>query len=156
MENEKLRNLVKEERETRQKKKGFSLVELIIVIAILGILAAIITPNVAKFTDSAKISRAVSDAKTIVSAVDAYKAEQEGGTASAIAIDLANTNLSTATGIVGADASIKTWPKELTNITTYNKLLLVADKGNYDKTVTTSGSAGTKWGIDASGNVVIN
>jgi general secretion pathway protein G len=46
-------------------KNGFTLVELIVVIAVLGILAAVVAPNAFKAIEKAKIARAVSDFRTI-------------------------------------------------------------------------------------------
>ena len=48
-----------------KKKKGFTLIELIIVIAILGILAAIAIPKFGNVQKDAKIKSDVSSAKTI-------------------------------------------------------------------------------------------
>lgn len=45
--------------------KGFSLIELIIVIAILAILAAIITPNLLKYTEKARRVRDLDTAKVM-------------------------------------------------------------------------------------------
>lgn len=50
--------------------KGFSLVELIIVIAIMAILAGAIAPAVIRYIRKARASRAMDEARTIVTAVE--------------------------------------------------------------------------------------
>ena len=57
------------------KRKRFTLIELIIVIAILGILAAIVIPNIRDIQGKSRITAIVSDAKNLQTSVDMYHLE---------------------------------------------------------------------------------
>ena len=53
----------------RLNKKGFTLIELIVVIAILGILAAIAIPRFSGFQDNAKNKAVLAEAKTLANTI---------------------------------------------------------------------------------------
>ena len=58
-----------------KKKKGFTLIELIIVIAIIAILAAIAIPNFLSIQRKARVKADIASAKTIYDATSALVAE---------------------------------------------------------------------------------
>ncbi len=57
----------------RKNVKGFSLLELLIVVAIIGILSLIVTPNFRLAKERAKVSAALADMKTIQLALETYR-----------------------------------------------------------------------------------
>lgn len=54
-------------------KKAFTLIELLIVVAIIAILAAIAVPNFLEAQTRAKVSRALSDMRTVNTAFETYR-----------------------------------------------------------------------------------
>ena len=67
--------MLKRMRKQLKNEKGLTLVELLAVIVILGIIAAIAVPAIGNIIDSSRIKAAKADAANIVSAANIYFAE---------------------------------------------------------------------------------
>src|SRR5438132_5469357 len=55
------------------KSKGFTLIELAVVLAIISVLAAVLTPIVVGYLDQARLARAQADVRTIADAIKMYR-----------------------------------------------------------------------------------
>ena len=62
----------------RYGQRGFTLIELLIVVAILGILAAVIVPNLATFLGTGKVAAANTEVANVETAALAYYADNDG------------------------------------------------------------------------------
>ena len=59
--------------QARNKQKGFTLLEVMVVIVILGILASMVVPNLMGNKDKADVQKAVSDIVALENAMDMYR-----------------------------------------------------------------------------------
>jgi len=55
------------------RKCGFTLMEVIVVLIILGIMAMLVVPNILSYPDKARITATQSDIKTISNTIEIYK-----------------------------------------------------------------------------------
>ena len=82
-------------------KSGFTLVEILIVVVILGILAAIVIPQFTEASTEAKTSSLCTDLQTMRSQIELYKIQHSDALPSAAAVGLVNA-LITQTDAAGA------------------------------------------------------
>jgi prepilin-type N-terminal cleavage/methylation domain-containing protein len=79
------------------KRSGFTMIELIFVIVILGILAAVAIPKLAATRDDAKMSRATTDISTVVSDFGTYYTAKSNFKSTTNVNDITNVKLTTTT-----------------------------------------------------------
>ncbi|HEU0195844.1 MAG TPA: type II secretion system major pseudopilin GspG [Nevskiaceae bacterium] len=60
-------------RSARARHSGFTLIEIMVVIVILGILAAIVVPKIMSEPDKARVAKAKQDIQTLTTALSMYK-----------------------------------------------------------------------------------
>ena len=84
-------------------KRGFTLVEILIVVVILGILAAIVVPQFTQASTEAKISSTVSSLQSLRSQLELYKIQHNDNLPTLALFADAMTKCSDAEAAVGAD-----------------------------------------------------
>lgn len=124
----------------KKNKKGFTLVELVVVIAIIGILATILVPRFIGYTDDARANAARSEAKNIYTIETANFAQ----TGSWVDPEVTNGGAANATSVI---TTTGTTPQTYTfhgTITGFAAGAFTYEKSNY---------LTHNFACDASGNV---
>ena len=117
-----------------KRRAGFTLVEIMIVVAIIALLAAIAVPGFLRARKRSQASRVINDLRLIDSAVDQYAIENNKSSAAAVAVvdwtkylkagtNLYLTGLDILSNTYGAQ-TVDSLPK--VNTSTYNALSDVA------------------------------
>ncbi|MCP4759207.1 MAG: prepilin-type N-terminal cleavage/methylation domain-containing protein [Planctomycetes bacterium] len=121
----------------RRAARGFTLIEILIVVVILGILAAVIIPQFTNAADDASVSSARTQLQTMRSQIELYRSQQGNyPAANGAGVDW--------TDLTGADyiRAAPTWP---------NNFVEAYAVGTGDLTLTLA--AGHSYDIDGDGDV---
>lgn len=103
---------MKKLRERLSNKKGFTLVELIVVIVIILILAAVLIPNVMRYIESARKSAFQTEASGYLTEITGYEAEYYAQTAK----DATNTNITSSADRIGGTNRPLTGHKDASDV----------------------------------------
>lgn len=82
-----------EKKQRTLNNKGFSLIELIVVIAIMAILVGVLAPQFMKYVESSKQSTDMQAASALRTAIEAYVAEKGLSGATVIKVSTNGTNI---------------------------------------------------------------
>ena len=147
-------NTIKKEKENMRlnKKSGFTLLEIIIVIIIIGVLAALALPQFIKTVEFSKGAEALANYATLRSSMARYNLRNSnsysGASLTAINLDVTNPSFNAGAGVANSHFDYAFSPAD--PVTTTNAYTIVATRSTYD-----GGNAGSSITFSEATNGVI-